>query len=152
LGKAIELRLDESGSNFPVWRALLATMVGIVFELSKYFDEDATDYQPDRGRLVGILVENSVHANLVPDIQGKQVYRRWQHFSTDKRCTRRNENLLGGNLLPNWRYHGGLVTSNGFAFLLSGKLSRDCQCSGFLSCGRQEVQGHSVQCPGVGGV
>ncbi|KNZ53730.1 hypothetical protein VP01_3153g3 [Puccinia sorghi] len=75
LRKAIELRLDKSGSNFPVWRVLLATTVGIVFKLSKYFDEDATDYQPDRGRLVGILVENSVHVNLVPDIQGKQGWR-----------------------------------------------------------------------------
>ncbi|KNZ44906.1 hypothetical protein VP01_8704g2, partial [Puccinia sorghi] len=71
LGKAIEPRLDESGSDFPVWRASLATTVGIVFESSKYFDEDATDYQPDCGRLVGILVENSVHVNLVPYIQGK---------------------------------------------------------------------------------
>ncbi|KNZ58674.1 hypothetical protein VP01_187g7 [Puccinia sorghi] len=72
LGKAIEPRLHKNGSNFPVWRASLATTVGTVFELPRYFDVDTVDSQLDRGRLVGILVKNSVHPNIVPDIQGKQ--------------------------------------------------------------------------------
>ncbi|KNZ44122.1 uncharacterized protein VP01_94g9 [Puccinia sorghi] len=71
LGRAIEPKLAEDGSNFPVWRAAVSNTVATVFESATYLDVDTADDQPDRAKLVGILVENSVHANLVPDVHGK---------------------------------------------------------------------------------
>ncbi|KNZ64600.1 uncharacterized protein VP01_1010g5 [Puccinia sorghi] len=90
LGKAIEPKQEENGSNFPVWCSSLVNTVMTVFERAKDFDVKTEDSQPDRGKLIGILVENSVYTNLIPDIQGMQG-REYIPKSTDARVSHRQE-------------------------------------------------------------
>ncbi|KNZ45589.1 hypothetical protein VP01_7g29 [Puccinia sorghi] len=67
LGKAIKPKLEENGSNLPVWRSSLVNTVAIVFEQANYFDVKTVDW-----KINWHIGGKSVHTNLVPDIQGMQ--------------------------------------------------------------------------------